>query len=186
MRKLLRQHLLVIMNAYSQLTIHHKPFMVEQTTTKTAKVFPFKCFAVCGILHIQLPVQVANGVKLDLMIVVAVSTTCKKDSELCKSVECPIDESTKQLWIVSVVVPPTKLTTYNVLSIRQLVHIGSVSEQLCNNDKQQHFQWIMFTSIIIYVQLTTCFLYSLNIYFLQYAYCTWLVCLFCSFHCLHC
>ena len=67
------------------------------------------------------------------MVVVALSTTCKKDSELCTSVECPIDESTKQLWMVSVVASPTKLTTqYKVLSIRQLVHIGLVSEYLCN------------------------------------------------------
>ena len=80
--------------------------------------------------------QVVNGVKFDLMITVALSTTCKKNSELCTSVECPIDESTKQLWMVSVVAPPTKLTTqYNVLSIIQLVHIGSVSSYICNNDK---------------------------------------------------
>ena len=64
--------------------------------------------------------------KFDLKIVVALSTTCKKDSALYTSVECPIDELTQQLWMVTVVA--TQTNKYNVLSIRQLMHIGSVSE----------------------------------------------------------
>ena len=64
------------------------------------------------------------------MIVIALSTTCKKDSELCTFVECPVDKSTQQLWMVSIVAPSsltTQLVKYDVLSIRQVMHIGSVS-----------------------------------------------------------
>ena len=64
------------------------------------------------------------------MIVVALSTTCKRDSELCTSLECPVDKSTQQLWMVSIVAPPsltTQTVKYDVLSIRQVMHIGSVS-----------------------------------------------------------
>ena len=73
--------------------------------------------------------QVTKGI-FDLRIVVALSTTCKKDSELCTSIECPVDESTQQLWMASVVAPPaltTQTIKYDVLSIKQIMHIGSVS-----------------------------------------------------------
>ena len=81
----------------------------------------YVCTCVC--------IQVTKGV-IDLRIVVALSTTCKKDSELCTSVECPIDESTQQLWIASIVAPPAltaQTIKYNVLSVKQIMHIGSVS-----------------------------------------------------------
>lgn len=54
------------------------------------------------------------------MIEVALSTTCRRDSELCTSVECPIDERTQSPWLASVVAPPTPLNetiNYDVLSV---------------------------------------------------------------------
>ena len=65
--------------------------------------------------------------------VVALSTTCKRDSELCTSADCPIDECTKYLWMASVVAPPTPVNetiNYVVLNVSRIMHIGQVSGQL--------------------------------------------------------
>lgn len=67
-----------------------------------------------------------NGLKYDMLIVVALSTTCQRDSDLCTSVECPFDECTQYLWMVSVVTSPTPIY-YNVLAVTPIRHIGAVS-----------------------------------------------------------
>lgn len=71
--------------------------------------------------------QVVNGVKYDLWIVVALSTTCKRSSDLCTTEECPVDEHTQYLWQVSVVAPPTPVNQtidYDVISVTPLKHVG--------------------------------------------------------------
>lgn len=71
--------------------------------------------------------QVVNGFKYDLLMVVALSTTCERDSELCTSADCPIDERTKYLWMASVVAPPTPVNmtiNYMVLNVSRVMHIG--------------------------------------------------------------
>ena len=55
-----------------------------------------------------------------MLIEIALSTTCMRDSNLCTSVECPIDERTQMQWMISIVAPPTPLNetiNYNVLSV---------------------------------------------------------------------
>ena len=59
-----------------------------------------------------------------MLIEVALSTTCPRDSNLCTSVECPIDERTQMLWMVSVVDPPTppsEKINYDVLSVTPVI-----------------------------------------------------------------
>lgn len=61
-------------------------------------------------------IQVVNGIRYDLFIKVALSTTCTRDSQLCTSMECPIDEQTLSEWMVSVVASPSVPVNYSVLS----------------------------------------------------------------------
>lgn len=61
---------------------------------------------------------------------VALSTTCRRDSEMCTSEDCPIDESTQSLWMASVVAPPTPLNqtiNYDVLNITKVRSVSKVS-----------------------------------------------------------
>ena len=86
-------------------------------------------------------VQVVNGLKFDILIMVALSTTCNRDSELCTSVQCPIDERTKSLWMASVVAPPTPINqtiNYMVLNVSQAMHISTVSVQIINKQHKMH------------------------------------------------
>lgn len=64
-----------------------------------------------------------NGLKYDLLIEVALSTTCMRDSELCTSVECPIDEKTRSEWMVSVVTPPAQPIGYNILNVTRVDNV---------------------------------------------------------------
>ena len=62
----------------------------------------------------------------------ALSTTCKRSSDLCTTEECPVDEHTQYLWQVSVVAPPTPVNQtidYDVISVTPLKHVGVVSGQ---------------------------------------------------------
>lgn len=64
--------------------------------------------------------QVVNGLRYDLLIEVALSITCTRESDLCTSVECPIDEHTQSKWMVSIVAPPTpsnEMIVYDVISV---------------------------------------------------------------------
>ena len=61
--------------------------------------------------------QVVNGLRYDLLVEVALSTICARDSKLCTSAECPIDERTQSKWMVSVVAPPNERISYNVISV---------------------------------------------------------------------
>lgn len=82
-------------------------------------------------MHVLL--QVVNGIKYDMLMIVALSTTCTRDSQLCTSVECLIDECTQHLWSVSVVAPPTPINqtiNYDVISAAPVKHIGGVSGQV--------------------------------------------------------
>lgn len=56
-----------------------------------------------------------------MLIEVALSTTCTRDSNLCTSVECPIDERTQMQWMVSVVAPPTPQNNYDVVSVAPVI-----------------------------------------------------------------
>ena len=59
-----------------------------------------------------------------MLIEVALSTTCARDSNLCTSVECPIDVRTQMQWMVSVVAPPTppsERINYDVLSVTPVI-----------------------------------------------------------------
>jgi len=92
-------------------------------TSGTYQVFRL-CLYVCRcpcILHVC--IQVVNGLRYDLLIEVALSTTCKRDSKLCTSVECSFDEHTQSGWMVSIVAsptPPNQMIKYNVLSVNKV------------------------------------------------------------------
>ena len=89
------------------------------------------CYTLDASMHVLL--QVVNGDKYDLLIVVALSTNCTRNSQLCTSVDCPIDECTQHLWSVSVVAPPTPLNhtiDYDIISVTPVRHIDGVSGQL--------------------------------------------------------
>ena len=62
-------------------------------------------------------IQVVAGLRYDLVIEVALSTTCTRESDLCTSVECPIDEHTQSQWMASIVTPPNEMIIYNVISV---------------------------------------------------------------------
>ncbi|XP_065919145.1 uncharacterized protein [Dysidea avara] len=67
--------------------------------------------------------QVVNGLKYDLVIEVALSTTCDRNSPECFANDCPIDDRTQMLWTTSVVASPTPQPTYTILSV-SLIHNG--------------------------------------------------------------
>ncbi|XP_065919671.1 uncharacterized protein [Dysidea avara] len=67
--------------------------------------------------------QVVNGLRYDLVIEVALSTTCDRNSPECFASKCPIDDHTRMLWLATIVVSPNPQPTYTVLNISQ-VHIG--------------------------------------------------------------
>ena len=94
-------------------------------TGGTYQVWKLLCMCVLVIVYSMYSfTQVVNGLKYDMLIEVALSITCTRDSNLCTSVECPVDEHTQMQWMVSVVAPPTPLNetiNYNVLSVTPVI-----------------------------------------------------------------
>ena len=75
-------------------------------------------------------VQVVNGLKYDLVIELALSMICDRNSPECFVSDCPIDDRTRMLWMTSVVASPAPQPTYSVLSVSQ---IHSVVSDCCHS-----------------------------------------------------
>ena len=72
--------------------------------------------------------QVVAGLRYDLVIEVALSITCTRESDLCTSVECPIDEHSQSKWMVSVVAPPSPSNEMIVYDVISVAPVNSVEE----------------------------------------------------------
>ena len=75
--------------------------------------------------------QVVNGIRYDLIIEIALSTTCDRNSAKCFASKCPIDVHTRMLWMATVITSPNPQPAYTVLDVSEICPIVSGIEVEC-------------------------------------------------------